>query len=345
MASKNKQTKAINLALQGGGSHGAFTWGVLDYFLEQDAIEIESISGTSAGAVNAALLISGFEIGGKERAKNALKKFWQAVSDSGLHNLIPRSPFNQFNGDWSLDDSPVFFWFDLMTRVTSPYQINPLNINPLKKLLESHIDFSKLNRCSQIKIFVSATNVETGQAKIFHNNDINIDVILASACLPLLLQAVEIENTPYWDGGFMGNPVLYPFYYECNSPDIVIVKINPFKRAGTPTTAREILNRMDEINFNSSLIKDLRAIRFVKKLLSEHKIDNDEYRNVFIHIIDGDEHLLPLSASSKFNTEWEFIQYLHDCGREVAEKWLKDNNKHLGKKSSFNLDELLGPDI
>ena len=331
MTGKNRQPKTINLALQGGGSHGAFTWGVLDYLLEQQTLEIESISG--------------FESNGKTGAKDALKNFWQAVSQSGLHNLVPRSIFNQLNGDWSLDDSPVFLWLDLMSRVSSPYQSNPLNINMLKSLLEEHVNFDKLNQCSQITAFISATNVETGQAKIFHNDEINIDVILASACLPLLFQAVEINNTPYWDGGFMGNPVLYPFYYECDSRDIVIVKINPFERQGTPKTAREILNRMDEINFNSSLIKDLRAIRFVKNLLADHKIDDEKYRNMLIHIIDGDQHLLPLSASSKFNTEWDFIQHLHGCGRQIAEQWLKRNHKLLGKKSSFNLDELLGPDI
>ncbi len=344
MKDKNKPTKAINLALQGGGSHGAFTWGVLDYFLDQRSLEIESISGTSAGAVNAALLISGYEAGGRAGAKQALADFWRAVSSSSLHKLVSRSLFDHFNSRWSLDDSPAFLWFDLMTRVTSPYQINPLNINPLKTLLQSHIDFNQLNCCTEIKIFISATNVETGQVKVFRNREVDIDVVLASTCLPLLFQAVEIENIPYWDGGFMGNPILYPFYYECDSRDIVIVKINPFARTGTPKTAREILNRMDEINFNSSLIKDLRSIRFVQKLLAEHKIDDEKYKAMLIHVIDGDEHLLPLSASSKFNTEWDFIEHLYNCGREIAEKWFKGNRKHLGKKSSFDLDDLFDSD-
>ncbi len=340
MNRKTTKIQSINLALQGGGSHGAFTWGVLDYLLEQEQVHLEALSGTSAGAVNAALLISGYQIEGREGAKQALENFWRAISRSGFSNLLDHSDSHLMKNKWSLDDSPFFLWFDVISRVASPYQFNPLNLNPLKAILNSHIDFKQLGCCSDIKIFVSATNVETGQVKIFRNDEITVDVILASACLPMLFQAVEIDDTPYWDGGFMGNPVLHPFYYECDSRDVVIVKINPLYRPGTPKTARDILNRMDEINFNSSLLKDLRAIHFVKRLLKQHKIEDDEYKDMLIHIVDGDECLVPLSASSKFNTEWEFIKYLHDTGRRTAQQWFKANRRHIGKKSSFDLDEL-----
>ena len=340
MSAKAKKNKPINLALQGGGAHGAFTWGVLDYILHKEDLEIESLSGTSAGAVNAAVLISGFESAGRAGAREAMKKFWSSVSRPDFHAALNKALPNPMQKDWSLDKSPFFLWFDLLSRVSSPYQLNPLNINPLKSILEESINFDLINHCTKIKLFISATNVETGQAKIFHNRDVDVNVMLASTCLPLLFQAVEIEGTPYWDGGYIGNPVLYPVYYECDSKDLLIIKINPFKRAGTPTTAREILNRIDEINFNSSLIKDLRAIRFVQRLLSEHKVRSENYKHMLIHVIDGDEYLVPLSASSKFNTEKQFIDFLHTAGWNVAEQWFSENQGHLGKKSSFDLDAL-----
>ena len=340
--SKSKKIDPVNLALQGGGAHGAFTWGVLDYILQQETIEIESISGTSAGAVNAAVLISGYEAGGRQGARDALKKFWRLISRPSFHRLVSQSLPAAMHSQWSLDKSPFFLWFDLVSRVSSPYQLNPLNINPLKSVFESSINFELIHCCTDIRLFVSATNVETGQARIFHNKDIDIDVMLASTCLPLLFQAVEIEGTPYWDGGYMGNPVLHPIYYESDSNDILIIKINPFKRSGVPKTARDILNRIDEINFNSSLIKDLRAIRFVQRLLDEHKINAENYKRMLIHVIDGDEYLLPLSASSKFNTEREFIDFLHQAGLDVAEQWFVKNKRYIGKKSSFDLDALFG---
>ena len=340
MGAGTKKSKPVNLALQGGGAHGAFTWGVLDYILQCEDIEIESLSGTSAGAVNAAVLTCGLESGGRDGAREALGKFWASVSRPDFHQSISKALPGAIRNDWSLDKSPFFLWFDLISRVSSPYQLNPLNINPLKAVLEESIDFDLIKHCTKIKLFISATNVETGQAKVFHNQDINVDVMLASTCLPLLFQAVEIDNIPYWDGGYIGNPVLYPVYYECDSRDLLIVKINPFKRVGTPTTSREILNRIDEINFNSSLIKDLRAIRFVQRLLAKHKVESENYKHMLIHIIDGDDYLVPLSASSKFNTEKQFIDFLHQAGLKVAEQWFDDNRKHLGKKSSFNVDAL-----
>ena len=340
MGVSTKKIKPINLALQGGGAHGAFTWGVLDYILQCDDIEIESLSGTSAGAVNAAVLISGFESGGRVGAREALKKFWASVSRPEFHKTINQALPKAIRSDWSLDKSPFFLWFDLVSRISSPYQLNPLNINPLKTILEESINFKLINHCTKIKLFISATNVETGQAKVFHNQDVNVDVMLASTCLPLLFQAVEIDNTPYWDGGYIGNPVLYPVFYECDSSDLLVVKINPFKRVGTPTTSREILNRIDEINFNSSLIKDLRSIRFVQRLLVENKVNPEDYKHMLIHVIDGDDYLVPLSASSKFNTEKQFIDFLHQAGLKVAEQWFDDNRKSLGKKSSFDLDAL-----
>ena len=242
--------KMVNVALQGGGSHGAFTWGVLDRLLEDGRIGFEAISGTSAGAMNAVVVADGFMKGGPDGARQALEDFWQAVSREGAKSPIQRSPVNVLMGDWSLDTSPGYLFFDHLTRLASPYQLNPLNHNPLRDLLEAQINFDRVAACDKMKLFVSATNVHTGRVKVFTCGEISPDVIMASACLPLMFQAVEIDGVPYWDGGYMGNPALFPFFDSCASSDVILVQINPIERKTTPRTAREILNRVNEIAFN-----------------------------------------------------------------------------------------------
>ncbi len=337
---RNNECKAINLALQGGGAHGAFTWGVLDCLLEDGRIEIEAISGTSAGAMNAVVVADGIMRSGRDGARSALKEFWAAVSKAAQGSPIQRSPIDVFMGNWSLDHSPSYLFMDLLNRVASPYQLNPLNFNPLRDLIATQVDFERVRSCDRVKIFVSATNVETGRVKVFKRSELTPDSVMASACLPFVFQAVEIEGVPYWDGGYMGNPVLFPFFNACSSNDVVIVQINPIERPGTPTTAREILNRVNEITFNSSLLREFRAINFTSRLIEEGKLDPNHYRQIFVHRVIAEEALNPLGASSKLNAEWAFLTYLHDIGRRAAAEWLDENYDALGHHSSVDVRSL-----
>ena len=339
--------KPINLALQGGGAHGAFTWGVLDCMLEDGRVAIEAISGTSAGAMNAVVMAYGLSQGGVDGARGALSRFWHAVSDAARFSPVRRSPIDVFMGNWTLDSSPGYLAMDLLGRISSPYQLNPLNINPLADILREHVDFTQLRSCDPMKLMVSATNVETGRVKVFHCHELTAEMVMASACLPFLFQAVEIDGVPYWDGGYMGNPVLFPFYGNSHSPDIVIVQINPVERRGTPRTAREILDRVNEITFNASLLKELRSVDFVRRLLDEGALDEQRYRRMHIHLIEDDEVLTELGASSKLNAERAFLEHLFDLGRDAARRWLDRHYEALGKRSTVDtraMFEGLGPD-
>ena len=226
---------------------------------------------------------------------------------------------------------------DLLNRVSSPYDLNPLNLNPLREILEGHVDFERVRRCDRLKVLVSATNVETGRVKVFDGCELTCEMVMASACLPFLFQAVEIDGTPYWDGGYMGNPVLFPFYKCCDSHDIVIVQINPMSRPGTPTSAREILDRVNEITFNGSLMKELRAIDFVQRLLDEGKLSEQDYRRLYLHMIEAEDEILPLGASSKMNTEWAFFRHLFELGQLAADQWLTRNFDDLGVRGTLDL--------
>ena len=340
------KTKKINLALQGGGSHGAFTWGVLDKILEDGRLEFEAISGTSAGAMNAVVCADGMVRGGNDGARDALEHFWSAMSDSAKGSPIQRSPFDILMGNWSLENSPGYHFFDAMTRVVSPYQTNPFNMNPLHRLIEEVVDFERVRACDQMKLFISATNVETGRVKVFDPHSLTADMVMASACLPMVFQAVEIDGVPYWDGGYMGNPSLFPFHTHTDCSDIVVIQINPVEREGAPKSAQDIMNRVNEISFNSSLLKELRSIDFVSRLIREGKLSDKEYRNTRIHIIEDQDVLLPLGASSKMNAEWAFLTHLRDLGRVTAEGWLEKNFKHIGKKATVDISKLfqgIGP--
>lgn len=328
--------KKINLALQGGGAHGAFTWGVLDWLLEDSRFELDGITGTSAGAMNAVVLASGLEAGGKDGARERLENFWREVSDEARHSPIQRSPLDVLMGHWSLDYSPSYLYFDVLSRFASPYEFNPLNVNPLRDVVERTVDFDKVHCCSGVKLFIAATNVFSGKIRVFSEKEVTLDAVMASACLPQLYQAVEIDGEPYWDGGYMGNPPLYPLFYETKTPDVVLIQINPVERRELPKTAREILNRMNEITFNSTLLRELRAIDFVTRLIEEGKLDQDDYTKVHLHRITTDE-LKPLQASSKLNAEWEFLVHLRDVGRQTAKEWLDRHFDDIGARSTIDL--------
>ena len=334
--SSQPNRKRINLALQGGGAHGAFTWGVLDWLLEDDRIDIDGISGTSAGAMNAVALASGYHAGGSEGAREALERFWRRVSEHAFLSPIKRSPLDVALGQWSLDFSPSYLAFDLISRFASPYEFNPLNVNPLREVVEETVDFDAVRACDGLRLFLAATNVQTGKIRVFSGKEITLDAVMASACLPHMFQAVEIEGVPYWDGGYMGNPPLYPLFYETGTQDTVLIQINPIERAETPRTAREILNRLNEITFNSTLLREMRSIDFVSRLIQEGKLSAEKYMDVRLHRIDG-EALKPLQASSKVNAEWAFLKELHRIGRETAASWVERNFDHIGNRSTVDL--------
>lgn len=332
--------KSINLALQGGGAHGAFTWGVLDKLLEDGRVHIEAISGTSAGAMNAVVVADGLMDGGEEGARRALLRFWKAVSDMARFSPLRRMPIDVWMGNWSLDHSPSFLFLDLLNRVVSPYDLNPYNINPLRDLIAQVVDFDRVRSCDRMRVFISATNVETGRVKVFRRDELTADMVMASACLPFLFQAVVIDGVPYWDGGYMGNPVLFPFFRRCSSDDVVVVRINPVIRKGVPTTAREILNRVNEITFNSSLLREFRAIDFVGRLVDDGLLDPGQYKHVLVHVIEADAALEPLTASSKLNAEWAFLTHLREIGRAAATRWLDESYTSIGHRSTIDLRAL-----
>jgi NTE family protein len=331
-------TKSVNLALQGGGAHGAFTWGVLDRLLEDDRIAFDGISATSAGAMNATVLAYGFAVGGRDGARKTLTEFWRRISQAGSTSVLQPSPIDRLFGNHSLSFSPAFVALDMMTRLMSPYDFNPLNFNPLRQVLEQTVDFEVLAKAQcPVKLFISATNVHTGKVRIFERREVCVDAVLASACLPFLFQAVEIDGEHYWDGGYMGNPALYPLIYNCGSADIVVVHINPLVRKSVPRTATEILNRINEISFNSSLMREMRAISFVSKLVQEDRVKDLTLRDVLIHAIAADDVMTELGVASKLNADWRFLTHLRDVGRERAGVWLDTNFAKLGRESSVDV--------
>jgi NTE family protein len=337
-AATEPQVKTVNLALQGGGAHGAFAWGVLDRLIEDGRVNFEGISATSAGAMNAAVLAHGWTQGGPQGARRALADFWRAVSEAGArYSPYKPLPWMPLMGDYSLDHSPAYWLMDTATRMFSPYQLNPTNFNPLREVLEQHVDFAALRRHSEIKLFLAATNVETCKVRIFQCKDVTADAVLASACLPFMFQAVEIDGEPYWDGGYTGNPAIFPLIYDCSARDVVIVHLNPIVRRGVPRSANEIMNRLNEVSFNSSLMREMRAIAFVTSLIERGKLAPGEAKQMLIHSIRADEEMIHYGVSSKLNCDWGFLTHLFDKGRAHAERWMAAHFEAIGRESSVDI--------
>lgn len=340
----------INLALQGGGSHGAFTWGVLDRLLDDDGLDFAGLSGTSAGALNGAVLLTGYvkghEGGGEAQARKqaqiALHDFWRDVSQHGpLFSPLTIQSNGLIKNQFNFDQFPAYQWLNLFMRSFSPYEFNPLNLNPLQDVLRRHVDVDALHTGCQhcgVPLFVTATSVHTGQARVFTAEELTLDALMASACLPFVFQAVEIDGEPYWDGGYTGNPALYPLIYNTDLSDIMLVRINPLRRDDNPTRSIDIIDRLSEITFNASLIGEMRAISFVKKLLKDQKLDRGRYKDLHMHMVADDQGMLPYNASSKFNTDWAFLQELHRLGHRAAGQWLKAHRDEVGHNSTFDID-------
>ncbi len=331
----------LNLALQGGGSHGALTWGVLDALLEDGRWQFDGVSGTSAGAMNAVALAHGFaqaaqqhkdpedaHLAGCALARESLTRLWEGVG--ALGSLTWGTPLSAAN--------PLV---GMMSQWFSPYQTNPLGINPLRKLLEREVDFSLL--CSARtgvvgpKVFVCATNVRTGRGEIFFGRRLSADAVMASACLPMLFKAVEIEGEAYWDGGYSGNPALHPLIYQTETSDILLVQINPVEHLDVPSSASEIMERVNEVTFNASLLAELRAIEFVRRLLAEGKLDARRYKSVRMHRIDGGSVLAPFGADSKLRADLAFVRKLFALGRTAGQEWLHAHRKDVGVRPSIKI--------
>jgi NTE family protein len=342
LTSPAPQRRQIDLALQGGGSHGAFTWGVLDRLLEDERLEIAGISGTSAGAMNAVALAAGLMEGGRIGAREALRRFWTVVAAASPFNRLPAAPFEALYGADNPWLAPLQVYAQWLGQVYSPYQFNPLNLNPLRDILARQIDFERVRRCSKTRLFIAATQVRSGELRLFEQDELTADMVLASACLPLLFQAVEIDGEAYWDGGYAGNPSLLPLISETAADDLLLVPINPRERHAVPTTARDILDRVNEVTFNASLLKELRTVALLKQLTGGEtppamsplfqRIDA-----LRVHRIAADEALAAFGAQSKLDTRWSFLQQLHAIGRDAADRWLALNFKHLGQRSSVDL--------
>jgi NTE family protein len=330
---------SVDLGLQGGGAHGAFTWGVLDRLLEESWLLFDGVSGTSAGAMNAAVMAAALADGGPPRARVALEQFWKRVSDAALLSPLKRGPLEILTGRWTLDYSPLFAALDIAARVVSPYDTNPLGWNPLRRILADSVDFNQL-KAAPIKVFVTATNVRTGRGRVFRNADITPDVLLASACLPTMFQAVEIDGEAYWDGGYSGNPTMTPLIRECTSSDTILVQINPIERPGTPRTAREIHNRLNEVAFNAVLIKELRAAALLRRVADPGTGEGAALAKMRIHRIASDV-MNDLGYSSKLLAEWKFFLMLRDQGRKAAEAFITAHGADLGQRSTLDLDEYL----
>ena len=331
----------IRLALQGGGSHGALAWGVLDRLLQEPRLRIDQISGTSAGAMNAVVLAAAYETGGAEGARAALARFWEAVSDAARFSPIQPAPWDRLMGNDSLDNSPAYLMLDGLSRMFSPYELNPLGLNPLQDLVAEQVDFAVLNRCQAIKVHVTATSVRTGQARTFSTGTLSAEAVMASACLPQMYKAVEIDGEAYWDGGFSANPALFPLAMDSGSHDVLIVQLNPMIRDDVPRTARDIINRMNEISFNTSLLKELRTLDLLRQLADQGRVElNTDLR---LHMIHCAEDLRDLAASSKLNADWGYLVKLFERGRDWADDWLDRHFDDLGRQSSFSLERLFTP--
>lgn len=334
------KTKPIAVALQGGGSHGAFSWGVMDRLLEDGRFTIEGLTGTSAGGMNAVATVQGLMDNGPQGARDTLRSFWEKISESGKHSsLNNRGPVDKMMGKYTMYNSPGYVIFDYLSRIFSPYELNPMQIDPLKDVIEKTFDFDAIRRYKDCKVFLCATHVFSGKLRIFSTEELKAECMLATACLPTIHNAVKVDDEYYWDGGFIGNPVFFPLIYNCETPDIVMIQLNPTERKQLPTTAREIADRLNEITNNASVVREMRAVSFITDLIDQGLLDKKKIKKINMHVIEDEETFQELGWSSKLNTEWEFLNHLFEKGRAAADTWIKKNYDKVGKESTAPIKE------
>jgi NTE family protein len=335
--------RTLNLALQGGGSHGAFTWGVLDALLADDRIAIEGLSGASAGAVNAVALASGYAKGlaaghdPRQSARESLGRVWHEISDWGTLGAMQQRMVGMLWGGLPPELAPANIMAKAWRSLLSPYQSNPLDINPLRSLLEREIDFDAIAKSRQLKVFVSATHVNTGRAVLFTGQRLTVQAVMASACLPMLFRAVPIDGENYWDGGYSVNPPLAPLIEACESRDLLLVQINPLKRERVPQSPTEILDRINELTFNASLLTQMRSIDFINRLIEEGALRGGRCKHVLLHRIDGGADMAHYPASSRTSTDAVMIGKLFELGQASATQWLARHFAALGRRSTIDI--------
>jgi NTE family protein len=336
----SNHVKRVAIALQGGGSHGAFSWGVLDRLLEDGRFVIEGLTGTSAGGMNAVATAQGLMKGGNAGARKELSDFWRKISESGKHSALNnRGPIDKALGKYTMYNSPGYIIFDYLSRIFSPYELNPLQVDPLKDVIVQTFDFEKLRKYKDCKVFLCATHVFTGRLKVFSSEELKPECMLASACLPTIHNAVLVDGEYYWDGGFIGNPVFFPLIYNCETPDIILIQLNPTVREKLPTTSREIADRLNEITNNASVVREMRAISFITNLIDQGMLDRNKIKRVNMHLIEDESVFQELGWSSKLNTEWEFLSYLFEKGRAAGDAWIKKNFDKIGKETTAPMRE------
>ncbi len=331
--------KRITIAMQGGGAHGAYTWGVLDRLLEEKDLVVEGVSGTSAGGMNAVATAQGIMLGGNEGARELLNKYWTVMSEKGKTSIFKPGVLDVLANKYIMHNSPGFLMFDFLSKIMSPYQMNPLGTDPLKDLVEELFDFEKLNEFDGVKIFLAATHVYTGKLKVFSNmnKELCTEALLATACLPTIHAAVMVKGEYYWDGGFIGNPVIYPLIYDCETSDIMLLKLNPTHRNRLPVTASEIGDRLNEITNNTSIMREMRSMHFITKLIDDGIVQPGAMKRLHVHMIEDEKVFMDLGWSSKLNTDIEFLTHLRDAGRKSADKWLEKNYDSIGKKTTADV--------
>jgi NTE family protein len=341
---KNMKKKKILLALQGGGAHGAFTWGVLDRLLEEENLEVVAASGTSAGAVNATVLTYGLTIGNRQTAREKLDLFWRKNAESGMFSPFQPTWIDKMLSPGNMDFNPLYQSWGIITSVLSPYQLNPFDFNPLKNILNETIDFEKVRNSQKLKLYLSATNVRTSQIKVFDTDEITVDTVLASACLPQIFKAVEINGEHYWDGGYVGNPALFPLLWEHDCNDLMVVQTAPTNYPKLSTNAHDIVDRATDIGFNASLMREIRVIHSLNRLVDNGFDYDGQLEKVNIHFINTGNGLNDLNGSSKLNVSWDYLIYLRDFGRKNADYWIKENYDKIGVKSTFDVEKYFGSD-
>lgn len=332
--------RPVAIAIQGGGAHGAFSWGVMDRLLEDGRFVIEGMTGTSAGGMNAVATVQGLMRGGPQQAREELRHFWEEISKAGKHSSLNHpGPIDRMMGKHTMYNSPGFIMFDFLSRLFSPYELNPMGYDPLESTIEKCFDFEALRQYTGCKLFLCATHVFTGKLQIFNLTELKKECLLATACLPTIHNAVKVDGEYYWDGGFIGNPVFFPLIYNCETPDIIFIQLNPMTRNKLPTTSREISDRLNEVTNNASVIREMRAIHLISKLIDEGVLEENRMKRVNMHVIQDEATFQDLGWSSKLNTDWAFLSHLFDQGRMAADQWIKEHFDKVGNSSSVSIED------